>query len=502
MAVSLYRKWRPQNFSDIIGQDHVRITLEKAVASNRISHAYLFSGSRATGKTSTARILAKAINCTKRKGSEPCNKCLSCLEITEGRALDVIEIDAASTRGIDEIRDLRERVKFSPASLKYKIFIVDEVHMLTREAFNALLKTLEEPPEHAIFILITTEIHKIPQTIISRCQRFDFKRIKLPDLVSRLQVIAKKEKIQTDKKALELIAQNAAGGLRDAIGFLEQAASYGKKVTVDSLRSLLGLTDVEAVFRLMEFLSQGDVVSSLELVNHLVEEGFDMNQFSKNIVAYLRDILVVKISQDINFLELTDEQAAKIQNLASKFQVSFLLKLINLFIQAERDSKSATLSQLPLELAIIEAGFNINPKYKEEVRFRPEGGNRSQNKNKRNNNRGQNQNRNSQLTFSQVQKNWNEVLDRLKRYNHSIWGFLKSAQVIGIKDENLIVIEFSFPFHKEKIQEPKNLVLVEKAFSEVLGIPCKLKCALRKEGLKENKTLKKALEVFGGEVVE
>ena len=242
--MSLYRKYRPQTFAHLVGQDHVSQTLLSALRLGRVSHAYLFTGPRGTGKTSTARLVAKALNCLDESSVEPCNACEICMEIADGRLIDIIEIDAASNRGIDEMRDLREKIHFAPTRAKLKVYIIDEVHMLTKEAFNALLKTLEEPPEHVYFVLATTEVHKIPETILSRCQRFDFQRIPVKVLVDRLSFIAQEEKIEVEEKALEMIAHHAEGGLRDAIGLLEQMAADGS-LTVERVSTVLGIGGCE-----------------------------------------------------------------------------------------------------------------------------------------------------------------------------------------------------------------------------------------------------------------
>ncbi|MEK7519244.1 MAG: DNA polymerase III subunit gamma/tau, partial [Patescibacteria group bacterium] len=262
MSLVLYRKYRPQNFSEIIGQEHVVQTLKNALQKGLISHAYLFSGSRGSGKTTIARLLSKAVNCEKLKGSEPCNACSSCKEIQEGRAIDLIEIDAASHRGIDEMRELRDGIKFAPAKSKYKVFIIDEAHQLTKEAANALLKTLEEPPRHAIFILATTEIHKMIPTIISRCQRFDFRKLTIEEIIKRLELLAKKEKVNIEKAALELIALNSGGSLRDAESLLDQVLTFsgvlsGKgQIKAEDIKELLGLVEVRLVSQFCDYLVQ------------------------------------------------------------------------------------------------------------------------------------------------------------------------------------------------------------------------------------------------------
>ena len=363
MSLVLYRKYRPQTFGEVIGQEHIVRTLSNAVSSGLITHAYLFSGPRGSGKTTIARLLAKAVNCQDLQGSDPCNKCSSCLDITGGRTLDLIEIDAASHRGIDEIRELIEGIKFVPAKLKYKVFIIDEAHQLTKEAFNALLKTLEEPPDHAIFILATTEIHKMIPTIISRCQRFDFRKLTLPEIIKRLELVCKKEKVKLEKPTLELIAINSGGSLRDAEGLLGQAitfASSEKEVKTEEIKELLGLVGIEVVGRLTDFICQKKAKEAINYLNEIIEKGLDPQEFSRSLINYLRQALILKITgsdQEDNFLitGLTKEELVKLQEQSTAFKENELQRILNLFLEAQNKMKYSSIPQLPLELAIIEA---------------------------------------------------------------------------------------------------------------------------------------------------
>lgn len=342
-SVSLYRKYRPQNFASLVGQDHVSSTLHSALKSGRTAHAYLFTGPRGTGKTSSARILAKAMNCLDLQDGEPCEKCEICNDINEGRLIDVIEIDAASNRGIDEMRDLREKIHFAPTRAKYKVYIIDEVHMLTKEAFNALLKTLEEPPAHVYFILATTEVHKIPETILSRCQRFDFRRIADKAMIDRLQFIADSEQIKAESKALAAIAHHADGGLRDAIGLLEKLSVDGE-ITLEHASQVLGLSGFASLEKLFQSLSSSDAKGALDEIQQLYVQGFDLQQFNKGFLEYMRKQLVASVESGNNA------------------QTSQVVRWLDIFREAYDQARYSPLPSLALEIAVVKAcGFVSAP---------------------------------------------------------------------------------------------------------------------------------------------
>jgi len=366
MSKVLYQKYRPQSFSEIVGQEHVIKTLTNALANDSISHAYLFNGPRGSGKTTTARLLAKALNCEDPIEKpdaeikfEPCNKCSSCKEISNQNAMSLIEMDAASHTGIDDIRELRDGVKFSPTKAKYKVFIIDECHQLSKGAANALLKTLEEPPEHAIFVLATTEIHKVINTIISRCQRFDFKKLKVAEIVKKLKKITKSEGVDIEDSALELIALNSEGSVRDGETLLEQILNFGRSkgtIKTEDVKDLLGLVETEAVIKFINFIFNNQAGKAIQYLNEVLDKGTDLEKFNESLIDYLRQVLMFKnIGKDTSIITgLTDEEFDKLEEQANNIDNNQLKKTINKFLKAGNQINYSSIPQLPLEIAAIE----------------------------------------------------------------------------------------------------------------------------------------------------
>ena len=353
---SLYRKWRSQTFDDLVGQEPIIRTLKNALKSDNVKHAYLFTGPRGTGKTSTARLLAKTVNCSNPKDGEPCNECLQCREITAGNSFNVIEIDAASNRGIDNIRDLREKVMMPPSTGKYKVYVLDEAHMLTTEAFNALLKTLEEPPPYAIFVLATTDVHKMLPTVLSRCQRFDFKRISTRQIVEHLLYISGQENIKLERSAAELIARTAAGGMRDALSLLDQAIAYaGEEISLAQVQAMLGVADPRAISRFITCIAEFNSSAVLHLIHELSEAGADLRQINTQVVEYWRALMLAKAGADVaTILDLTEDEAHEVKQLTQLFALEELTECARIFAQNDLIQKNQGTPQLALELASLE----------------------------------------------------------------------------------------------------------------------------------------------------
>lgn len=480
---TLYRKYRPQNFTEVVGQNQIKIILQHEIETGKLAHAYLFCGPRAVGKTTLARVFAKAVNCLRRKEGdfEPCNKCDSCLEITAGKSLDIIEIDAASHTGVDNVREnIIASARVSPSKLKMKVFIIDEVHMLSLSAFNALLKILEEPPEQVMFILCTTEIHKVPTTIISRCQRFDFKRISLADTVKKLNYIVKKEGIKINKSILEAVARHSAGHMRDAESLLGQIVTIGgKEITQEEADLVIPRSDWKEIINLIEMLGKKDSAGAIRLVNNLVDEGIDLKVFLNDLIEVFRKILLAKINPSLSVklgLELGESLEIKLTELSNVLSLEFILAMIDHFIKASGEIKSSFITQLPLEIAITKLCSggrlpppDLNPGRQDNSSRRSGSapvGNRQGSVEQEISSTFNSGN----LNYDQVIAKWNELLLRVKKYNHSLSFILRVCQPKSIKG-NQLCLAFRYKFHKDRVNDPGIRALIEKVLKEVYNIP-------------------------------
>lgn len=509
MAQTLYRKYRPKTFSDLMGQNHIKITLENEISSQRLAHAYLFAGPRGVGKTTTARLFARSINCQKRKSnqSEPCGSCDSCKDISAAKSLDLIEMDAASHTGVDNVRDnIIENARFTPSRWQYKVFIIDEAHMLSLAAFNALLKTLEEPPEHAIFILCTTEIHKLPETIISRCQRFDFKKINQADLVKRLNIIVDLEKIKIDESILKSIARIAEGSARDAESLLGQILTLGdKKITAEMADMVLPRSNIESIVKLFDLLASRKTGAALELINNLAQEGINFVQYAKELVEFLRKILLIKVNGKLDIftsLELTQELEKSAIDQAQNIELDRLTKAINLFINKEREIKYSDIPQLPLELAIVEiceaSGQNIEseppaPSVPNSERTSTQ--NPATETDKTNTST-------LKLSLEEVKNQWSNVLKRLQKENHSLALTFQVVKPERIQSDTLL-LGCNYVFHADQIKQTKQRGIIEKVLKEIFNLPLKIDTVIIDSQTEADKSndIDPLLETFGGKVV-
>ena len=501
-AQALYRKWRPQTFDAIVGQEHVMRTLRNALRTARIGHAYLFSGPRGTGKTTTARLLAKAVNCLAENPKDrPCNECSICQALNEGRLLDLIEIDAASNRGIDEIRELRERVGFRPNEARYKVYVIDEVHMLTEQAFNALLKTLEEPPPHIIFVLATTEPHKLPETILSRCQRFDFRRLTVDEIVGRLADLAERENLQFAPEALAAIARQATGSLRDAESLLDQLVAYSEEtITLEQVQTVLGTGSLQMVSRLVDHLVNGDVAAGLDAINQEVDKGIAPGQLNRQVVEYLRDLMLLQVGDGEQLLNAPQEIREIMSEQAAQMSFKRVVQAVKIFNQAERALKGSLHPQLPLELAFIEAATldlpepietpsrRVSAKTETAVPVQAATSGET-NKEPASAERRVNESRSAlppseslqtgNLSLEKVRSSWEQVLTVIRPQSALLQAVLRDGWAERIEG-NVIIIGFDSKreFHKNKVSETENRQIVVKAFEQVLERPCQLRCEL------------------------
>lgn len=462
--MSLYTKYRPQSFSHLVGQDLVRHTLLHEIKHNSLTHAYLFCGPRGTGKTSSARLVAKGLNCpNKAIDGEPCDSCPLCISIREGNLIDVLEIDAASNRGIDEIRDLKEKIDYAPSLAQHKVYIIDEVHMLTKEAFNALLKTLEEPPENVYFILCTTEIHKIPETIISRCQRFDFKRIDIQIIIDRLAFIAQEESITIDPEALELIAHHVEGGLRDAIGLLEQL-TIDKKLTAEHVRMHLGITGNSTIKKLVDMIVEKNTVESLKIINAVHTEGFDLATFTRELLEYLRKQLIDSIHTEngttAQWLDIIEhlEKARDTFKTSIIPELSLEIAIIKICVDNAIPNSAKTQVSNSAENAIF---FPVKPDSTTHATIAEE-------------------NTVAAITHEMVMlegsigEHWQRIIEHINP--PSLRRSLTQCSIT--EDEKTLTLIFRARFHMEKVTIPTVRTNIEKTIKELFGRTIAIKCEL------------------------
>ena len=499
MTKALYNKWRPKKWEDVVGQQHIIQTLRNAVIGNRVAHAYLFAGPRGTGKTTTARLLAKAVNCLAEDSAvRPCNQCAHCVAVNEGRFLDLIEIDAASNTSVEDVRDLREKINFSPNQGTYKVYIVDEVHMLSTAAFNALLKTLEEPPAHAIFILATTEIHKIPATVLSRCQRHEFRRVPVDDIVTQLKRIGESEKLIAEPEALLLIARQSAGGLRDAISLLDQMASTGKEITLGLTQTVLGTATSQTVVALVTAVLNGEPATGMDALHAALDSGIDPRILARQVVDYLRAILLVQMGNAPQ-VDLASDVRLQAERHARAFSMTDVLHMIKSFNVAATDLRGGWQPSLPLELALAEVMENpiatpstssTPDKKRPEMHYQADPvATKTQTttgklpaSSQDSDRRGQKETEipaagDSGVTLGRVSKAWKQICAEVKTIDPNLNALLNSCHPIEVK-KDVLVLGFASDILCSKADTPEQMEITCKAVAKIIGENMSIKCVV------------------------
>lgn len=533
---ALYREWRPKTFDEVVGQSHVTTTLKNQIKNNRIAHAYLMCGTRGTGKTSTAKIFAKAVNCLNSQDGEPCNECEMCKKITAGLAIDVSEMDAASHNKVDDIRDLIEEVKYPPREGKHKVYIMDEAHMLTQGAVNAFLKTLEEPPEKVIFILATTDPQKLPITILSRCQRFDFKRIKSEDVFERLAKIIKEQGNFAENKSLKLIARMSDGAMRDALSILDQAIAMGNgKVDYEQVVNMLGLVTNENLLKLTDSIIDKNVEASMKIIDDIVYAGKDINLFIKDMIHHMRNLMMVKISQKPEeVLDMSEENIELIKEQSGKVRIEEIMRCIRIFQECEEQAKWSSQSRIYLELAVIkmckveydtskevllarinklenmikEGNIQVKSNSEEKIKDNSAAVNRRasilKSKEKKTDELAVESNTDSKITIDDVKKSWRDILEVFKArrlmvlYASLITGRIESC-INGIIE---IKYERQYAFNISRLQKDDNRKLIEDIFSDALKERVRIKYTVDKNEENEKTPEQILKETFGEDLVE
>jgi len=502
-------KWRPNNFDEVVGQPHIVSTLKSAIEKNRLAHAYLFSGPRGVGKTSTARILAKALNCKKGVTVSPCGKCSSCLEIAQSRSLDVIEIDGASNTGVEDIRTLRENVKFAPVSGNSKVYIIDEVHMLSTSAFNALLKTLEEPPAFVKFIFATTHPDKIPSTVLSRCQRLDFRRISTMEIIAQLEKVAKAEAISVDREVLLAIAKASDGALRDAESILDQLASFSKgKISLKDTISVLGLVEQDALFEITDTIINKNPKEALDCLNRIIDSGKEVNIFLNNLIEHFRNLMIAKVTKgDVELIDLPQEICQRLLRQAQSLGLEEIFTAFNLLVNTQEVAKRLDSLRIPLEISIVRLSYDKNnPSFAAKVKEPAREHRESESKAKKEVEKRQEPIMG--ISLDNVKAAWGNILESLSKVKISVATYLSEGEPLSIQG-NLLTVVFpkNHSLHKESLERRENRELIENNLTEAFNLPLRVSFVLSAEAKPKqddsgNTFIRSVMDVFGGRVVK
>lgn len=509
MHKALYRVYRPKTFEDVVGQEHIVKTLKNQIKNNNIGHAYLFSGTRGTGKTSTAKIFARAVNCLNPINEEPCNECEICIDTLNDNIMDIVEIDAASNNSVDDIRELRESVKYTPSKAKYKVYIIDEVHMLSQGAFNALLKTLEEPPSYVIFILATTEPHKIPATILSRCQRFDFKRVSSKDIADRMSYICEKENIQAEDKALSLIARNSQGALRDALSILDQCMSFGNdKIEYNDVIELLGTVNIDELFQLSQSIIDEDTKKSLQILNEFIIWGKDIRNLINDLIDHFRNLMVCKVSKDLDeIISLPEESIERLKEQSKTININDLIRILNILSETQDSMKSSSNTRILAEVTMMKIAQPMFDESKEALIKRIENlekiiesGNIKvvtvQNESEINTvpqrvQVDEPQERKEDIVYEEVksedvklvESSWNKVIQKIKEDKKlSIAALLREVSSFNVKDNILyLIFNDNFSFARSRLNSKETIDYIESIIREILNRSFNIQIYLKSE---------------------